>query len=87
MSRGWESKSVEEQQMLQTAQEHATAKSTARSANLEDQDRRRQRQTLEMQRERILSERTASPHRRSALSSALTDIEEKLTELGWTVHL
>ena len=87
MSRGWESKSVEEQQMLATAQEHATAKSTARSANLEDQDRKRQRQTLEMQRERILSERTASPHRRSALGAALADIEEKLTELGWSLHL
>ena len=73
--------------MLQTAQEHATAKSSARSASLEDQVRKRQRQALEMQRERILSERTASPHRRSALSSASTDIEEKLTELGWTVHL
>ena len=87
MSRGWESKSVEEQQMLQTAQEHATATSTARSASLDDQDRKRQRQTLEMQRERILSERTASPHRRSALTSALADIEEKLTELGWSIHL
>jgi hypothetical protein len=40
-----------------------------------------------MQRERILSERTASPHRRSALSAALIDIEEKLSELGWTLHL
>ena len=52
-----------------------------------DADRKRQRQALELQRERILSERTASPHRRSALSSALTDIEEKLSELGWTIHL
>ena len=48
---------------------------------------KRQRQMLELQRERVLSERTSSPHRRSALASALTDIEEKLTELGWTVHL
>jgi len=87
MSKGWESKSVEEQQMLQKAEEHATAKSTARSANLEDQDRTRQRQALEMQRERILSERTSSPHRRSALTSALADVEEKLTELGWSIHL
>ncbi len=52
-----------------------------------DADRRRKLQSLEMQRERILSERTSSPHRRSALELALTDIEEKLAELGWTIHL
>jgi hypothetical protein len=40
-----------------------------------------------MQRERVLSERTSSPHRRSALANALADIEEKLAELGWTVHM
>ena len=40
-----------------------------------------------MQRERILSERTASPHRRSALELALADIEERLAELGWAIHL
>ncbi len=38
-------------------------------------------------RERILSERTSSPHRRSALTIALADIEEKLSELGWSIHL
>ncbi len=50
-------------------------------------ERTRLRQALELQRERILSERTSSPHRRSALTYALADIEEKLAELGWTVHL
>ena len=40
-----------------------------------------------MQRERILSERTSSPHRRSALTNALADIEEKLVELGSAIHL
>ncbi len=52
-----------------------------------DAERKRTRQALELQRERILSERTASPHRRSALANALADIEEKLAELGWTIHL
>ena len=52
-----------------------------------DADRKRQRQALELQRERILSERTSSPHRRTALTNALADIEEKLGELGWTIHL
>ena len=50
-------------------------------------ERKRQRQALELQRERILSERTASPHRRTALTNALADIEEKLAELGLTIHL
>ena len=53
----------------------------------EDAEQRRKRQALEMQRERILSERTSSPHRRSALEAALLEIEEKLSELGWTIHL
>lgn len=52
-----------------------------------DAESKRSRQALELQRERILSERTSSPHRRSALATALIDIEEKLSELGWTVHL
>jgi hypothetical protein len=82
MSRGWESKSVEEQQSQAAAPKPVTADHQAEAA-----ERKRQRQTLELQRERILSERTSSPHRRSALTIALADIEEKLTELGWTIHL
>jgi hypothetical protein len=82
MSRGWESKSVEEQQ-----NEAAAAKSAATDGHMEEADRKRRRQALELQRERILSERTSSPHRRSALTNALADIEEKLAELGWTIHM
>jgi hypothetical protein len=82
MSKGWESKSVEEQQ--------AAALQAAKAApptGAEEAERKRTRQALELQRERILSERTSSPHRRSALSAALIDIEEKLAQLGWTIHL
>jgi hypothetical protein len=82
MSRGWESKSVEEQQMQASAPKVDPA-----IAHALDADRKRQLQSLQMQRERILSERTSSPHRRSALTNALADIEEKLAELGWTIHL
>lgn len=46
-----------------------------------DADRTRQRQSLELQRERILDERTSSPIRRKALEAALTEIEAKLTQL------
>jgi len=52
-----------------------------------DAERKRQLQALQLQRERVLSERTSNPHRRSALAAALIDIEEKLSELGWTIHL
>ncbi|RSL16270.1 hypothetical protein EDE15_1781 [Edaphobacter aggregans] len=62
-------------------------KPTAAQASAEAAERKRKLQALELQRERILSERTSSPHRRSALAYALADIEEKLAELGWTVHM
>lgn len=65
----------------------ATPKPVAQGSNAEAAERKRQRQDLELQRERILSERTSSPHRRSALALALADIEEKLAELGWTIHI
>jgi hypothetical protein len=82
MSKGWESKSVEEQQS-----QPAVPQSTAPGKNATEAERKRQRQALELQRERVLSERTSSPHRRTALTNALADIEEKLAELGWTIHL
>ncbi|GGA66630.1 hypothetical protein GCM10011507_17680 [Edaphobacter acidisoli] len=65
----------------------ATPKPLTPDSNAEAAERKRQRQALELQRERILSERTSSPHRRSALALALADIEEKLAELGWTIHM
>jgi hypothetical protein len=84
MSKGWESKSVEEQQAQAAS---ATQKTNAAAAHVIDADRKRQRQSLELQRERILSERTSSPHRRTALANALADIEERLAQLGWTIHM
>jgi hypothetical protein len=50
-------------------------------------ERKRRVQALEMQRERVLSERTASPHRRSALELALATIENELEQLGWSIKL
>ena len=92
MSRGWESKSVESQQAaasesLPTSAQKAANVVAMRGNIAADAELKRKRQALELQRERILSERTSSPHRRSALSNALADIEEKLAELGWTIHL
>ena len=73
---------MEEQQNQAAASKQSAAEDQAELA-----ERKRKLQALELQRERILSERTSSPHRRSALTLALADIEEKLTELGWTIHL
>ncbi len=80
----WMGKQIlEEQQSMAGEAKLAGTEITA----LQEADRKRRRQALELQRERVLSERTSSPHRRSALENALADIEEKLAELGWTVHL
>jgi hypothetical protein len=92
MSRGWESKSVEQQQAEQQAQQlsdsnNVAPKDSPPDAQLQEAERKRKVQALQLQRERVLSERTSSPHRRTALTNALADIEEKLAELGWTIHL
>jgi len=73
---------VEEQQT-----QAAAPKPDPATAHALDADRKRKRQALELQRERVLSERTSNPHRRTALTNALADIEEKLAELGWTIHM
>jgi hypothetical protein len=86
MSRGWESKSVEAQQAEQQAQAAPSEPSTA-DPRADEAERKRKLQSLQLQRERILSERTSSPHRRTALTNALADIEEKLAELGWSIQL
>lgn len=87
MSKGWESKSVEEQQLQSAGREKASDARKHTAARLVDADRTRRVQTLEMQRERVLSERTASPHRRGALELALATIERELEQLGWSIKL
>lgn len=86
MSKGWESKNVEEQQAEANTPkpERPDSNHEARQAEAE---RKRRVQALEMQRERVLSERTSSPHRRSALELALATIEMELEQLGWSIKL
>jgi hypothetical protein len=86
MSKGWESKSVEEQQAAAAAPKASTSDLTSEAKRTED-DRKRRVQALELQRERVLSERTSSPHRRSALELALATIERELEQLGWSIKL
>ena len=90
MAQGWESKFVEQQQAEQQAERQAHAgspKPQVADTSVQEAEHKRKLQALHLQRERILSERTSSPHRRSALTNALADVEEKLSELGWTLHL
>ena len=81
MARGWESKSVEDQQSS------PDSRSSEVATNLQQQDldrakHARQKQELDLQRERVLSERTSSPVRRAALEAALADIESRLARLS-----
>jgi len=73
MSKGWESKSVEEQQVERAAPVELKSKI--------DGPKARARQALELQREQILSARTANPHRRAALEAALKQVEGQLAAL------
>jgi len=79
MARGWESKSVEEQ--MSVHDEHPASQS-AKDKVIGELAKKRDVQALELQRERILSERTSSPHRRAALQAALSDIEARLTSFN-----
>jgi hypothetical protein len=86
MSKGWESKSVEEQQAALEIPRAFAPEDTAKARQAEAEKKRRI-QALELQRERVLSERTSSPHRRSALELALASIERELEQLGWSIKL
>ena len=81
MARGWESKSVEDQVEQQSQNRQASPGPDGAAAAGEQAARSRQRQLLELERERILDERTSSPIRRAALEAALSDIESKLAKL------
>lgn len=53
-----------------------------RLAEQQRTQRARQKQALHLQRENILSQRTSSPARRSALEAALKHIDDQLATLG-----
>jgi hypothetical protein len=79
MARGWESKSVEDQ--VADRMEAPAKAAKQEEARADQAARQRQKQLLELQRERVLSERTSSPVRRSALEAALKEIEARLLEV------
>jgi hypothetical protein len=84
MARGWESKSVEEQMAnaLSDAGANLTNDDRRRIAALNSAATERQRQSLNLQRENILSQRTSSPARRAALEAALAHVESQLASIG-----
>ena len=80
MARGWESKSVEEQQA------EAVASPSSRRAPLTPEEiaRQRQRQGLILSRQRVLQqlEIAKSPRHREILQTSLADLEAQLVRLG-----
>jgi hypothetical protein len=87
MARGWESKSVEEQ--MANAGERPVVHAgdgivNEEARRLAEQKRavsERLKQSLHLQRENILSQRTSNPSRRSALEAALTQVEAQIKAL------
>ena len=83
MARGWESKSVEDQVEQQAEQREQAAKVASKDGmRAAGAEQARARQMLQLKRERILSEKTSHPARRSALQAALKDIAAQLQKLG-----
>jgi hypothetical protein len=88
MARGWESKSVEEQ-MANALQDSRAGRDSGyvseedrRAAELKRATRERQKQSLNLQRESILSQRTSNPGRRAALEAALAQVEKQIQSIG-----
>jgi hypothetical protein len=84
MARGWESKSVEEQMANAKGDSGAvlTHDEQRRIASLRSAARERQKQSLNLQRENILSQRTSNPGRRAALEAALAQVDKELAAIG-----
>ena len=81
MARGWESKSVEEQMAKALKKPEVDpgnafeTEDARRLAASQRAVREREKQSLNLQRENILSQKTSSPIRRQALEAALAQIE------------
>ncbi len=81
MARGWESKSVELQQEQPTSAE----KAAAGAVTAEGKQKQRTIANLQLKRQQILDTKTSHPGRRSALQSALQDVEQELVALGQAI--
>jgi hypothetical protein len=79
MARGWESKSVEEQQAAARTQVELKQRLTPEQAA-----RRRAREAFELSRRRVLQQLQSiqNPRHRQMLESALSDLNAQLARLG-----
>jgi hypothetical protein len=79
MARGWESKSVEEQQAAASTQVESKQRLTPEQAA-----RKQAREALELSRRRVLQrlDSVQNPRHRQMLESALVDLEAELARLG-----
>jgi hypothetical protein len=82
MARGWESKSVEEQMAASQQEPLLLGSADQRKLQLNKSHHARQLQSLYLQRENILSQRTSNPGRRAALEAALAHVEQQIAALG-----
>ena len=81
VARGWESKSVEEQQSQAVSSSSAPAKPPLTPAQIASQ---RQRQGLLLSRQHVLQqfEAARNPRHREILQNALADLDRQLAQLG-----
>jgi hypothetical protein len=81
MARGWESKSVESQ--IESAEERA-ASAKLPKLTPEEADRKRQRESLQLSRTRVLNdlETSKNPGYRKTLQAALKHLDDKLAALA-----
>jgi hypothetical protein len=79
MARGWESKSVEEQQAAAGAQVESKQRLTPEQAA-----RRQEREAIELSRRRVLQQLQSvhNPRHRQMLESALSELDTRLARLG-----
>jgi len=80
MAKGWESKSVEEQQ----SEARDAQKSTKPRMTAEQIAQKQSRNGLELSRQRVIQQLQAAcnPNHRNMLEKALADLDEQLAKLG-----
>jgi hypothetical protein len=79
MARGWESKSVEEQQSAASTKGESKQRLTAQQAA-----RKQQEEAIHLSRRRVLQQLqlVQNPRHRQMLESALSDLDAKLARMG-----
>jgi len=79
MARGWESKSVEEQQSAASTQIESKQRLTHQQAA-----QKQEREAIELSRRRVLQQLQAvqNPRHRQMLEIALSELDERLARLG-----